>query len=133
MRGGTLRLLRIKLNKLIPNNLFYKEQFLEFTCITGYDRYSRKFNIMKNRSESFFFFFFFFFFLVWNRNYSKLCCIKRHYQITFQAHFRRWGLLRIHQFGGFLTEVSKCWRHNSYQIVLNLYTIVLFLFQYPIC
>lgn len=58
MRGGTLRLLRIKLNKLIPNNLFYKEQFLEFTCITGYDRYSRKFNIMKNRSESFFFFFF---------------------------------------------------------------------------
>lgn len=62
VRVSTVRLFRIKLNKLIPNNLFYKEQFLEFTCITGYDRYSRKFNIMKNRSESFFFFFFFLFF-----------------------------------------------------------------------
>lgn len=85
------------------------------------------FLVETNNLESFFLFLSFFF-LVWNRNYSKLYCIKRHYQITFQAHFRRWGLLRIHQFGSFLTEVSKCWRHNSYQIVLNLYTIILFLF-----
>lgn len=33
VRVSTVRLLRIKLNKLIPYNLFYKEQFLEFPCI----------------------------------------------------------------------------------------------------
>lgn len=33
VRVSTVRLFRIKLNKLIPYNLFYKEQFLEFPCI----------------------------------------------------------------------------------------------------